>query len=361
MSLRDELHQPLGREPDPKPPNPRRNGVGVFVLVVIILFLMGYWATRGQREEEVVLIPASAIKTREPPPVPASAPGIETVKSYTQPDDTTPDIIRDVMGAKDRAPSSAQIIDVAKALAHQRDQTYHPPRIGIESLVKLGAPRIALLIGGLGLEAKITESAIANLPPAVSLGFAPYGRDLPQVADKARKQGHEIWLQIPMQGLDNQKAGEHTLLSYASSRANRESLDWLMSRFSGYIGVENYLGADFTANSAALVPVLAEIARRGLLFLDDGSSAVSKVLDMAPPLNLTAARASINLDGDPQTLAQTLDRVEILARHHKVVIVVATGLPAALDQIIPWANTLADRGFALVPVSDLVKSQAGRP
>src|SRR4029077_1070172 len=66
------------------------------------------------------------------------------------------------------------------------------------SLAK-GRPRIALVIGGLGLNDQATTRAITKLPGEVSLAFAPYGANLKVQAAKAREAGHEILLQMPME------------------------------------------------------------------------------------------------------------------------------------------------------------------
>jgi hypothetical protein len=66
--------------------------------------------------------------------------------------------------------------------------------------VKAGGPRIALMVGGLGLNAEGTEDAIAKLPGAVTLGFAPYGAAVERQAADARAAGHETVLEAPMEG-----------------------------------------------------------------------------------------------------------------------------------------------------------------
>ena len=50
--------------------------------------------------------------------------------------------------------------------------------------------RIAIVIGGLGLDAAGTKQAIATLPGAVTLAFAPYGNDLASETAAARASGH---------------------------------------------------------------------------------------------------------------------------------------------------------------------------
>ncbi|MBV8474433.1 MAG: divergent polysaccharide deacetylase family protein, partial [Hyphomicrobiales bacterium] len=198
------------------------------------------------------------------------------------------------------APAGPQIIDVAQALGIRLAPAPDPrlveashygvlPRIGADGArpadvyarpiaasarMKPGSPRIALLIGGLGLNAEGTTQAIAGLPADVTLGFAPYGGDLEREAARARAAGHEIWLQAPMESFAGSadRPGPHMLLAGASDADNLESLRWLMSRFSGYVGIVNYLGGKFTADTRALSPVLAEIASRGLAYFDDGTS-----------------------------------------------------------------------------------------
>ena len=49
-------------------------------------------------------------------------------------------------------------------------------------------------------------------------------------------------------------------------------LQWLMSRYTGYVGVTNHMGAKFEAATDSFMPVLEELKRRGLLYVDDGST-----------------------------------------------------------------------------------------
>ena len=157
-----------------------------------------------------------------------------------------------------------------------------------------------MLVGGLGLSESGTADAIARLPAAVSLGFAPYGADVERDAARAREAGHETLLQLPMEPFDYpaNNPGPHTLLSELSEAENLDNLHWLMTRFAGYVGVMNFLGAKFTADPAALTPVLADVASRGLVYVDDGTSPRSLARDKAPALNLRAAGADVVIDAD---------------------------------------------------------------
>src|SRR6202045_5305348 len=100
----------------------------------------------------------------------------------------------------------------------------------------------------MSLAPRATESAIASLPGAVTLGFAPYGADLARETARAREAGHDVVLQIPMEPFDfpRDNPGPHTLLAGAGKAANIDNLPWLMSRFAGYAGIANFLGGKLT-------------------------------------------------------------------------------------------------------------------
>ena len=220
--------------------------------------------------------------------------------------------------------------------------------------------RIALMIGGLGISASITDEAIARLPEAVTLAFAPYGRDLQLRVDQARRSGHEVMLQIPMEPFDypDNDPGPHTLLADGSNSDNLERLYWLMARFSGYFGVTNYMGAKFTSSADAVLPIQKELARRGLALLDDGSSQRSQLAAVAAGQGLPAGRADLVIDNGQsrKQIAEALAQLEALARERGFAIGSGSALPATIEAIDEWSKELAARGIILVPVSAALKS-----
>jgi polysaccharide deacetylase 2 family uncharacterized protein YibQ len=223
---------------------------------------------------------------------------------------------------------------------------------------RINAPRIALIVGGLGVSASATDKAIDTLPAPVTLAFTPYSADLVTVAANARARGHELLLQAPMEPFDypDNDPGPQTLLTSLSGPENVDRLQWLMSRMQGYVGVANLMGARFTASDAALTPVLQELAHRGLIYVDDGSSPRSVAAQAAGAQNLPFAHADISLDAvsAPNDVDHALARLELKARQtgHATGFINAT--PAAVSKIAGWAKTAAGRGFVLVPVSMVV-------
>ena len=216
-------------------------------------------------------------------------------------------------------------------------------------------PNIALLIGGMGLNESLTRTAINRLPPEVSLGFAPYGENLQQQANDARSRGHELYIHLPMEpfGYPSIDPGPHTLLTSVPAQKNLDSLHWHLSRFSGYAGVTNYLGAQFASNNDAISPILKELGKRGLIYVDDGSKGLSRATQLAGILGLNARSAVVNLDGDgtPASVLAALQKLEAQARHSGIAIATGSGLPSTIEAIDQWAQGLAGRNILLVPVS----------
>jgi polysaccharide deacetylase 2 family uncharacterized protein YibQ len=233
-----------------------------------------------------------------------------------------------------------------------------PPVFG--TALPAGAPRIAIYIGGLGLNAAATTDAIELMPAAVSLAFAPYGEKLDDAVSRAKAAGHEVLLQLPMEAFGDDRPGPHMLRTGATQSETIDDLHWLMSRMSGYVGMTNFLGGRFTADQTAMTTMLQELAGRGLLYVEDGTSRRSLGPTLAPSLGIPTARADVVLDVAPDAsgLRAALVKLEAVARDKGSAIGEASDLPAHLAAIAAFAQTLQAKGIALVPVSALASATA---
>jgi uncharacterized protein len=220
---------------------------------------------------------------------------------------------------------------------------------------KPDAPRIAIVVGGLGISASATADAIAKLPGAVSLAFVPYSADVDRLVARARGEGHEVLLQAPMEpfGYPDNDSGPQTLLTSLTAQQNIERLYWLMSRFQGYVGIVGAIGARFTASEQSFAPILGEIAKRGLIYVDDGSNPRSVAGRVAGANNLPFAKADIIIDvvATAAEVDHALGRLEMTARERGVAVGVASLLPVSVEHIAKWAKAAESRGFLLVPIT----------
>ena len=224
-------------------------------------------------------------------------------------------------------------------------------------------PKVAILLGGLGLNKKLTQRAMRELPGEITLAFAPYGQDLQEQVNVARAQGHEIFLQMPLEpiGFPASNPGPKTLLGDSSEAENIDAMRWHMSRFAGYAGVVNYMGGRFLSMPKALRPVFSELRGRGLLFLEDGSLALSATEQAAKAANLPAKRAKVVIDADPtpQAISNALTMLEEEAKSTGLAVGTGSGLEITIDTLKEWAREANERGIILVPVTASFKGRLG--
>ncbi len=107
--------------------------------------------------------------------------------------------------------------------------------------------------------------------------------------------------------------------------------------------------------------MLAEIAARGLAYLDDGTSPRSVAREAASTLELPSGGADVVIDANPtpEAIDAALARLEALAQSRGGAIGVAAALPASVERIARWSAALEARGVALVPVSALIARGPG--
>ncbi|CUX08564.1 MULTISPECIES: divergent polysaccharide deacetylase family protein [Rhizobium/Agrobacterium group] len=224
--------------------------------------------------------------------------------------------------------------------------------------------RVAIVVGGLGLSQTGSQKAIRDLPPEVTLGFAASGNSLQRWMQEGRREGHEILLQIPLEpfGYPGTNPGPDTLLAGDPAKVNIDRLHRSMAKITNYTGIMNYLGGRFLAEQAALEPVMRDIGKRGLLFLDDASSAQSLSGGIAKAISAPQGFADVLLDGEvtESAILRKLDELERIARRNGQAIGVASAFDESIAAISKWSREAGGRGIEIVGVSALVSQQAGQ-
>ncbi|MGA9794854.1 MAG: divergent polysaccharide deacetylase family protein [Rhizomicrobium sp.] len=219
-------------------------------------------------------------------------------------------------------------------------------------------PRIAIVITGLGISAKMTAAAIAGLPAGVTLAFAPYSDDVQRWVNEARQQGHEVLLEVPMEPYDfpDSDPGPHTLRAAASEDTNIGRLKWSLTRITGYAGVTNLLGGRFLGDSNSLEPVMTFLQRRGLLFFDSGPVQRSAAPNVAKNLGAPYVQASSAIDAiqTGMEIDERLSDLETRARANGAAAGSGFLYPVTIERVANWAKGLQGRGFVLVPASAII-------
>ena len=127
-----------------------------------------------------------------------------------------------------------------------------------------------------------------------------------------------------------------------------------MSRFQGYVGIANFMGARFTASEAALAPVLRETAqaradlrRRRLLAAQPRRPDRRR---QQPAVRQGRGRARRGADAGARSTARWRGsrrwRASAASRSAS-----PAALPASIDRIAQWAKAAEGRGIVLVPIT----------
>ncbi len=220
-------------------------------------------------------------------------------------------------------------------------------------------PRIAIVIADLGLSRSITDQAISQLPPTVTLSFNSLSPAVAAWGTRARQDGHEILLQVPVEPFDYPQSdpGPDTLLTNLSDNENTTRLLATLRRATGYVGVTMMQGSRFTSDPVLFGLVLGQIRDRGLMLLDSRAALRSVITDTARTENVPVATATQLLDIDlaPDAIALALEGLEKTAMHQGRAIGVTAATPIMLDRLQAWMKTLPAHGIALAPLSAMVQ------
>jgi uncharacterized protein len=219
--------------------------------------------------------------------------------------------------------------------------------------------RIALVVGGLGLSQTGTQNALRQLSPDVTLAFAATGNSLQRWMQEARRTGHEILLQVPFEPFDypDNNPGPHTLRIGLDAKKNLSELHTSLAQITNYTGIMNFLGGRFLSDADALEPVMRDIGRRGLLFLDDATSAQTLTGTLAGTIGVPHGFADMVVDDqiDRTAILKKLDELERVARRNGGAIGVASAFDESVAAISQWMDEASTRGIEFVGVSALVK------
>ena len=215
--------------------------------------------------------------------------------------------------------------------------------------------RVAIVIGGLAVSQTGTQAAIAKLPAEVTLAFAPQGNSIGRWMQAARQSGHEVVMQVPLEPFDypNVNPGRNTLTVAASPDENLKSLHWALSRTTNYTGVMNYMGARFSADATAMGPFMAELGKRGLAYIDDGSSARSLAPDLAlkDGVPFVAGDMAIDAVQDRGAILKKLDALEATARAKGSAVGIGSAFDLTVDTVAAWVLEAKKRGIEIVPIA----------
>ena len=218
-------------------------------------------------------------------------------------------------------------------------------------------PRVAVVLSGLGVSYNATESAMRDLPPEVTFAFAPYAKKVKEWIKTARGAGHEVLLNVPMEPSDYPRSdpGPNGILLKLSDEENLQRLNWMMGRFTGYVGIASQQGGRFTGNVKGMRTLLGELKRRGLMFVDSKTNSNSVTAAVAAKIDAPYAVNDRMVDIVPSRAAIDfrLSEIELVLRSKGAAVAMGRAYPVTIRRLKRWIKQLPEKGFVLAPVSAL--------
>ncbi|RWB69275.1 MAG: divergent polysaccharide deacetylase family protein [Mesorhizobium sp.] len=381
-----DIERPLGQKLQPKRRASRGISGGTLVAVLAVLAVIGVSGAIALRDKPfrkpqdvAVSTPKVVAAPATPAPAPAPAPvAAATPQASTPMKSGGPQIIHVQTEEGDSPPKAAIVIRDPSTLGQNLKVAHIPDRALIEASETGPLPirsadgrrpfdvyarpwsgargaRVAIVIGGLAVSQTGTQAAIAKLPAEVTLAFAPQGNSIGRWMQAARQSGHEIVMQVPLEPFDypNINPGRNTLTVSASPDENLKSLHWALSRTTNYTGVMNYMGARFSADASAMEPFMAELGKRGLAYIDDGSSSRSVAPDLAlkDGVPFVAGDMAIDAVQDRGEILKKLDSLEATARAKGSAVGIGSAFDITVDTVTSWIAEAKKRGIEIVPIS----------
>ncbi|MGI9126657.1 MAG: divergent polysaccharide deacetylase family protein [Roseomonas sp.] len=245
------------------------------------------------------------------------------------------------------------------------------PRVGADGRTSIRAyggqfdrqdtrPRIGIVVADIGISNTQTEDAIRRLPPAVTLAISPYAPRAAQVAERLRAKGVESLVGLPMEpaGYPLNDPGNRALLTGRSGPENMANLEWVLSRFPGYVGaigvVGGMRGERFAAMEQSYQALQESLRNRGLLYVDARPGANA-------PMRAWGRSVDVILD-EPATrteIEKRLGELEAIAKARGSALGLAHApTPVVIDRLVAWAAGLERRGVVLTPVTALIRRPA---
>jgi hypothetical protein len=222
-----------------------------------------------------------------------------------------------------------------------------------------GQKHIAIVIDDLGLDEDMSKQ-LALVEGPLTLAFLPYAEHLSRQTEMVRRSGHELLVHLPMEPKNaDADPGPNALLSTVDFAEFERRIDWNLTRFKGFVGINNHMGSSLTENPGLMVRLMVQLKKNGYLFLDSLTSPASVGKRAAIATGVPHIERDIFLDNErtiTAILAQ-LDKTEKIARMRGYAIAIGHPYPETMKALQFWSAKLDRKTFNLVPISQLVAAQ----
>ncbi len=241
--------------------------------------------------------------------------------------------------------------------SHEHLETHKDPETPSERIA--GAPGLAIIIDDVG-HGYASGRQLIDLPFPVALAVLPYTPAGPRLATEAAAAGKTVMLHLPMENLAGSSPGPGGLYAHMGKQEFMRTLEETLDSLPGVQGVNNHMGSRLTALRPQMDWVMAELAERGLFFIDSRTQAATQAAFAARAHGLPSLSRDVFLDNARNAPAMEAALQLALGRARKQGFAVLIGhpYPETLAFLASRVSQVPERdGVQLVSLESLFARQ----
>lgn len=215
-------------------------------------------------------------------------------------------------------------------------------------------PTIAIIIDDMGHQ-NSTGQRLVDLDFPLTLAFLPFRRHTTTLAEAGHQNRKEIILHAPMANMAGYALGPGGLEEGMSAQALGESLRLSLQAVPHVSGVNNHMGSLMTQSREMMRPVMRELRRYPLYFVDSRTIATTVAADVALEEKIPTLSRDVFLD-HRQTEAYVHQQFQLLielARKNGSAIAIGHPHEVTVSYLEKHLPELDEKGIAVATVGAL--------
>jgi len=247
---------------------------------------------------------------------------------------------------------------------------FHHPNTDMVYLIRLyygkyskSAPEVFLIIDDFGSYKNLLLDDFCKLDKEVNFAILPNEPYYKEVMEAAVSTGHDILIHIPMEPEDikNNNPGKDAILVQYSPAKIKSLVRTYIERLPKAIAANNHMGSLATSQAEVMQPVLQELERHNLMFIDSYTSANSVVYQVAKSKQIKIWRRDMFLD-DTKISAKLMEEksqklLDIAGDKNQIFVIGHCHSRKKLDFITEFINRAKANGFRFSAISKLKKNR----
>ncbi len=228
----------------------------------------------------------------------------------------------------------------------------------------IGKPMVAIILDDIG------QKEVSHLAPVLDLKLPITFAVLPNVPHATscalyfHQHQYEVMLHMPMEpdNYPENDPGKGAIFSNLGEKEIRQVLRRAIKKVPFASGVNNHMGSKITANRALMRPVLEELKKEDLFYVDSRTNARTIAHSLALSMGLRTAKRDVFLDAEAsyEFSIRQLGEVRRLARANGFAIAIGHPYPTTLRALQEEMPKMDREGFRFVFASELANSQGSR-